>query len=208
MCETLPMKPLVYYHFLDLSSDVDASLAASFEVLGQLMKLPPLQAECPIGRLPEGVVPPILECLLHRDFNEWSGAVLDTLMDQVGTLATDDPNRGIVPRLIVCCAQEHPVAQKCLRNEPNALWGLANVPLAVAYKLDHPPAVWHELLHLVGADDCYEITSGQITDRGPTCEHPHCIMQYAAPERVVDGHLPLCEANARRIAELVAKIKG
>ena len=199
------MKPLVYYYCLDLPPGQVASTEASLRELQELMKHPPREVDCPISRLPDSVwkqVSDDLECLDKCVVNR----VYGTLTDQIGMLKTADPNCHIFPRLIICCSQQHPLAKKCLIASPKGLWGVAYFCFALVYKLTNPCAIWHELLHLLRADDCYD-TENPSADPGPTCEHRQCIMQYAATEDVVDGCLPLCNGNVNRITKLFAKIK-
>ncbi len=196
------MKPLVYYYCLDLPSDREASIEASLQELEKLMKLPPLNVRCPIERLPEDIRPSILGALECSEFLECAIAISDKLEDWCKLVSSDEPKHRYVPGLIVFCSRQHDLAQKCLTANPNALWGGKNSRLAVVYELDNYCAIWHELLHLLGAEDCYD------TDNpGPTCKHQQCIMQYAPTKGIVDGRLPLCSNNVNQIKKLLSIIK-
>ena len=200
------MRPLIYYYCLDLPPAQVTSIEASLRELKKLMKHPPLEVDCRIARLPDGIQSRILDDLQCSEFAECAIRVSGTLSDEIGMLATMDPNRYLIPRVIVCCSRQHPLTEKCLTANSKALWGVKNCCLAVVYELGNHCALWHELLHNVGAEDCYD-TENPAADPGPTCGHQQCIMQYAPTEGVVDGQLPLCSGNASRIRKLFAEIK-
>ena len=56
-----------------------------------------------------------------------------------------------------------------------ALWGAEVTGLLATVYRENPDKyiIWHEVLHIFGAEDCYDV-SGQNT-----CELSTCIMQYA-----------------------------
>ena len=195
MCDNNNMKPLICYYCLDLSPDREAAIEASLHKLEQLMKRPPLEVDCPIAPLPCDIQGRIAEDMSRLDFGDCAAQMFCTMSSK----ASDG---GPVPRLLVCCEAQHALTGKCRKACPSALWGLANGCIAVVYNLDNCCAIWHELLHTLTAEDCYA-----LPNRGPTCEHPQCIMQYAATTGVVDGQLPLCRDNVDRVRSLFAKMK-
>ncbi len=197
------MKPLIYYYCLDVSSVQEASIEVSLRELGVLLKRPPVEANCPIVPLPDNLQGQIAQDLKHPDLRMCAGNILKTLECWVESSATKYPSPGLAPKLLVCCSRQHPLTKRCLATLPTALWGLTiNDCLAVIYELSMPLVLGHESLHLVGADDCYD-----LPNRGPTCEHRQCIMQYAPTEGIVDGHLALCSDNAKCIKGRFANTK-
>ena len=62
----------------------------------------------------------------------------------------------------------------------------------------------HELLHLLGADDCYDMTK---EDWGPNCGLPNCIMQYQATIDNVGDWPFLCEKNIEKIRNRINEWK-
>lgn len=200
------MKPLVYCCFLDLPPGREASVEESLRRLQELMKRPPLEVDCPIGRLPGNIQEKVIHDLHNQDFNHAVANACLTLAEQTGALSAACAAPQPTPKLIVFCDSRHRLARKCLDASPNALWGVACGGLAVCYALGNDCAIWHEALHLLGAKDCYE-EENPSRNPGPTCENPECIMQYAPTKGVVDSFLPLCSGNAGRIKSLFASIK-
>jgi hypothetical protein len=183
------VKPFVYYYPLDLAEPEQGRLHASLKRLERLLAVPP----CSISRLPRSAEKGVLAELQKTDLGirDISGNVAETMFDEIGTLTT----------LVVRCSTDHPLAQTCLDADPDACWGLKNGGLAVVYD-DREVALWHEVLHLLGAKDCYDLPA----DPGPTCEHPRCIMQYAPQVGEVQGKLQICPENAERIQRVLSQI--
>ena len=200
------MKPQIYYYCLDLPPEQEAAIEVSLRKLQELMKYPPLEVDCEIAILPANIRKKIAKDLSHQKFKDCANQMYCTLGEEA---SKDRPP----PRLLICCNHDHCLAKKCRDASPTAKWGLANwdpyahfANLAVAYKLDSECAIWHELLHILGADDCYDMRDPDANP-GPTCEHDQCIMQYAATTAIVNGRLPLCNENAKLIRKLFAKFK-
>lgn len=96
-------------------------------------------------------------------------------------------------KVFVGCDPCHPLACSARANNKDALWGAAfrDSTLALVYgKLDDEFAMWHELLHLYNAGECYE-----LPDRGPTCTNRRCIMQYEPTADRTGPGIEICEAN-------------
>jgi len=193
------VKPFVYYYPLDLAEREQGRMRDSLKRLEQLLAEPPVERHCSIARLPCSAEKGVLAALQETDLGMRDIRV-GSVMRAIGTFATGKANTRLIPRLVVRCPLGNPLAQTCLAADPNALWGLAGSVLAVVYN-DSEPALWHEVLHLLGAKDCYK-----FPDRGPTCEHPLCIMQYAPIEGEVRGELPICPENIERIRRELSQI--
>ncbi len=101
-----------------------------------------------------------------------------------------------VSSLLVICSEKSPFRKKALALLPHALWGIATHSFSATYALYDQYIVWHEMLHLLGADDCYDIDKG---DRGPNCGSPNCIMQYEALKINVGEWPFLCNNNISMI---------
>jgi predicted nucleotidyltransferase len=63
---------------------------------------------------------------------------------------------GVTPKLLVYCRPDSQIANVARRENPSALYGAACGSFAAVYRLDYKVTIWHEALHLLGADDCYE----------------------------------------------------
>jgi len=201
------VKPFVYYYPLDLAEPEQGRLHASLKRLERLVAVPPVERHCSIARLPRSAEKGVLAALQETDLDIRSMRVAEAMAREIGTLATSDANTSLIPRLVVRCSRGHPLAKTCLAAYPHACWGLTSCKvLAVVYD-DREVALWHEVLHLVGAEDCYE-----LPDRGPKCSHLRrhlpCIMQYEPIEGEVGGKLQICPENAERIQRVLNQITG
>ena len=197
------MKPFVYYYPLDLAEPEQGRMHASLKRLERLLAVCPVKRHCSISRLPSSAENGVLAALQETDLDIRASKVAGAMAHEIGTLATGEANTRLIPRLVVRCPRGNPLAKTCLAAYPHALWGLTSCKvLAVVYD-DCEVALWHEVLHLLGAEDCYK-----LPDCGPTCKplHPQCIMQYAPKESEVRGELPICPENAERIQRVLSQI--
>lgn len=82
-----------------------------------------------------------------------------------------------------------------LQNENNmARWGAAMGTISTVWQMRGPQILWHELLHTLGAEDCYDVRNGD-----PICDLPNCLMQWAPTDTTV-GRVPaLCSKNIERV---------
>jgi hypothetical protein len=96
--------------------------------------------------------------------------------------------------LIILCTPSSTFAKLTKKDNPTARWGGNLGNLSVVYNVLNKYILWHEVFHILGAEDCY-----QLPDRGPTCNIPNCIMQYE-PTQVSVGDWPfLCGDNCVRV---------
>lgn len=152
----------------------------------------PAEIDIPVERLPSGFQYDVLEILDEAEpICVRNSDVLDYFVKRLGYCAN----------LIVGCQDNHPIALALKKANPDAQWGAAFVdgnfrgPLAFAYCPGNRHLIWHESLHLLGANDCYCVPN----HRGPTCEQPNCIMQFE-PNAARVGSWPwLCKSNIDRI---------
>ena len=189
------MKPLIYYYCLDLSPKQENFVETSLCKFEKVMKHPPLEVDCEIAVLLSNIQKKIAKDLSHHSFRDCVNQMSCTL----GEEATKDRP---IPQLLICCSQNHSLARKCRAESPTSVWGSSIGRIALAYNPDDHCTMWHELLHTLGAEDCYA-----LPNRGPTCEHPQCIMQRETHTPVVNDCLPLCNKNVNFIRERFAKIK-
>ena len=121
-----------------------------------------------------------------------SSAVPEYFYDKFGDLAN----------LVVLCPPDSALHAIALQSNSDALWGINNAGLAAIYNLDNKYIVWHETLHILGADDCYDLDKD---NRGPNCELGNCIMQYEATEENVGTWPFLCKKNVSLVKSRINK---
>ncbi len=102
-----------------------------------------------------------------------------------------------IPRIVVFCTRESRIASLMIENNPAAEWGATSGLYAAIYRHDRF-LVWHEMFHLLGAEDCYDTAAPDIAEI-PTCGNIGCVMQYAPTEATVSDPPFLCESNRKRI---------
>jgi hypothetical protein len=171
-----------------LSKDGGAPpLEAYMDEFSNLVKQPPMQIGLQVQR--------IEHCDTSRILDLTSPESVYEITDHVGgVLATKYGHT----RTILWCDPCHVFAKTATAALRHARWGVTNGLLALVYGTTDKYAIWHECLHLLGAQDCYD-TSDPQRNAGPTCDVPTCIMQYAPMAHRVGSWPFLCESNVRRI---------
>ena len=175
----------IYWHCLDMSGPDEAFLEEALTALLAALRRPPIEVTTVFERLPGPLAPAVsVELQQEASFHDVSIGVAEAFAD-----FAESPCR--LPGLIVYCSEDSAVAQAAQAGESTAEWGAACGCLAAVWKPDHPGLVWHEALHLLGAQDCY--CRGCFAS--PTCERPNCVMQFVPPADVAGGRPFLCQKN-------------
>ena len=168
-------------HWCSLIQPATASVRAALAELGRM--LPPL---CP--RLP----PLALAELTAEERQHLPALVMRPPLgfDAGGRAANPLDNKLV---FAYCRGDEDFVAVARAQN-PDAEWGVA-LPgvFALAWMPANKHLIWHEALHLLHAQDCYD-QCGRAT-----CEDPRCVMQYEPTATNCGGGLSVCSANIERI---------
>lgn len=80
----------------------------------------------------------------------------------------------------------------------DAVWGCCCGKVALVYRNPEKAVIWHETLHLLGAEDCYDCSDPEANP-GPTCDLVNCIMQYAPSDDHLLERPFLCRQNILRV---------
>jgi len=162
-------------------------LGDSLAKLRSYLHRPPVRVQLQLEAISSADLETIGKIRDGRSLPELTSSIVDLLCEKYG-----------YGRSILLCHREHFFAKLALRDAPHALWGARNGWVAYVYGTSHDEAVWHEVLHLLGAEDCYD-TSDPAQNPGPTCDLDDCIMQYApTPANIRDWPF-VCAGNIRRI---------
>jgi len=181
-----------YYLTLGIDRQYDLWLEDCLEQFSAYMAMSPIDIKYCFNPLPEELKRDVWELDSQSSLDAFSGIVLGKLVDDLNC----------IPNLIILCSPTHPLAALAQEACRTALWGICTEEwLSIIYHLDNEYLVWHEVLHLFGADDCYDLTRN---DRGPTCELPNCIMQYEATKDNVGEYPFLCQSNIDKIKNKVS----
>lgn len=141
----------------------------------------------------------IVDALGGDDLATVTANVFDVILDHPRWELGVERTSVRLPKVVVFCTQDHPLAKIIVTASPHAEWGASNEMISVVYELQ-PAVTWHEMLHLLGAEDCYK-EDNLDENAPPTCGHGNCIMQYAPTlERVGDPFF-LCQDNVQRIQQ-------
>jgi hypothetical protein len=93
---------------------------------------------------------------------------------------------------VYCPDAGHPAARAARGRLWHAAWGISlSGTLSLTYAPGNPYALWHESLHLLGAEDHYDLRTFRTT-----CGMPTCLMQYAPDENTVGPRPLICPATA------------
>jgi len=201
----------IYWHCLGMKEADETFVAGALQELAQHLKEDPIKLDITLRRLGD-------ELVLATKVNE----KLNRLNDQTYTfsscavdidylfLKSDLITETCIAKLLVYCSSDNQIAlaaksEAARMNKPPPLWGAANSPLAAAYKVGSKVAIWHEALHLLGLDDCYEEDNPR--KKKPHCKLNGCIMEYAPPESTCENWPFLCERNVKKLKELAKKVE-
>ena len=159
-------------------------------VLGQIAPEMRCSANCMSNEIERA----ILEAINHEGrFQDRAAAAVETAFEKTKQLTP----------LVVCCRRDSALAMSAVEANPTAIWGARCGQFAAVYRHD-PYVIWHEVLHLLGAQDCYPPDAPE-EDRLPTCGNQNCIMQYAPTNDRV-GYPPfLCAVNVERMRDQFSK---
>jgi hypothetical protein len=189
--------------FLLLTLDLDTIQQSNCEKwvarFGELIGQSPLNVHCQM-EWPEGSFRQAMVGALQ-------GEDLATVTTNVSNVILDHPRCEVVaertsvrlPKFVVFCNRDHSLAKTILAASPQAEWGASNGRIAVIYELQSAVA-WHEMLHLLGAKDCYPKNNPDQSTL-PTCGHDNCIMQYAPTLGRVGDPFFLCRGNVQQIQQ-------
>lgn len=189
----------IYWHCLDLADPHKQFVAESLFELSQALKRPPVEIEFQAVSLPAGAAKGVEDKLRNPPadaddrFVECAHATVHELL-----------KLGDRFRLLIYCSPSSAVAQVAQAENPNACWGASlRGFFSAVYDLGNKPILWHETLHLLNAEDCYD-------DRNPSvptgCElGDRCIMQWAPTSRTINEWPFLCTRNVKLIHKSVWK---
>ncbi len=193
----------IYWHCLETTaSDEDEKfVAGALDQLAQHLKAEPIKLSISIKRLgnqsnlAKKIAKELDQLNDERDaFSKCEGAIVSAFY--IGGL--------IGTKLLVYCSPNSKIALAAQKNVPHAEWGATCESFAAVYSLNNKSAIFHEALHLLGANDCYDLSK---SDCGPNCECPNCIMQFEATRANVRNWPFLCDANIQRMQKRIREWK-
>ncbi len=144
------------------------------------------------------------QCLSDADVNELLRTKpTDSFHDVRERIKSHHLLRNAPAKCVLVCNNDHALVdlirkQLAEQGTKYESWGIAYGNLAVVYVPTDAYVIWHEILHTLGAKDCYDENDPE-GNPGPTCELANCIMQYVPTEANVGEWPFLCEANIGRI---------
>lgn len=185
----------LFYWAIESEVGLGDRVARAMVRLSHLLRHPPLAAELRFEALPSVLETSVVAVFTRRN-------CFAAKASEITLLLAEYTGRGdALPGLVVLCPQDHWLRCECLTSNPTAHWGNSLLRLALVYEENHHEAViWHEALHLLGADDCYAVGPLKtVTHRGPTCGVKRCLMQYDAKLAYRPDRIELCDGNTRRV---------
>jgi len=184
----------IYWHCLGLTGNDERFVADALNELAQVLRKEPIKLLISIKRL--GDKPDIakqVDAILNRlndpsyTFSNCAGAIPYSFFKE-GIF-----KEGVPPKLLVYCRPDSYIARAALREKPSAKWGANCGSFSAAYppkdQLKSKFTIWHETLHLLGLDECYD--ENTLIRK---CKCKTCVMQYEPPLGVdQDWPSPLCD---------------
>ena len=178
-------RPNIYYANLGLPAPDANEFEGALGELPSVLSDKPLRADITVTPLPDRMMKRLMPLLDTRD------------------RALHEVNTDVYREFCRLRVREHLLAIACPRSHQllwakttQGTWGTAfpGGPLAVCWTVPDKFIVWHEALHLLGADDCYDLETHRAT-----CELPHCIMQFEPTANTVRSRPFLCKKVLDRL---------
>lgn len=174
---------ILWYTLGGTAADAEFTASAILLLLDRLGRALPglkLSGAEVTGELLEGLIPALQSGHLDgavRAVKDWRGR----------------ERPGVVTHLTVYCPDARSQAARAARRRlRHAEWGISLAgALSLTYARGNPYALWHESLHLLGAQDHYDLRTFRTT-----CGMPTCVMQYAPDENTVGSSPFLCPRTA------------
>lgn len=198
----------IYWHCLGMTEADEIFVAGALKELAQHLKDAPIKLPVSIKRL--GDKPKLAEKICERlnklndqsyEFSACSAEIADTFASE----------EGVVQSLLIYCRPDSHIAQAARRKESVAKWGATCGSFSAVYppkgQLKTKFTIWHEALHLLGLDECYDENTLRRN-----CKRETCVMQYEPPSGV-DENWPsplcdnLCDKQKEKLRELAKKVE-
>jgi hypothetical protein len=180
----------IFYH-RDSSAQGDTILDKAMVKLCNFLSIPPLEVQCHSEVLPRKLVKPIYRVFEKTPVpDNWTAAIDELFRKEYGSQC----------KLLILCSPQNRLAQLSLHYKSDAEWGITcpqnDSILSIVYNLNNAPVIWHEALHLLGADECYD--PDNIKDHS-NCKLLNCVMQYAPTEQTVGRQPILCNKTIQAV---------
>lgn len=183
------MSQIFYYSKIRGCAQED-SCVRHIRRFGEFVALKPLEVPCNVQPVPKELIDEVEGALDKSTICE----VADEISWVFQSLF---PNgAGHISNLVVLCDADDRLANMAKLNNEYALDGGAIGRLAVVYNFE-PVTIWHEMFHLLGADDCYDTDNPSVDDM--KCGEPNCIMRYSNWIDLVGDPPFICDENVERI---------
>ncbi len=191
---------MVLYYYLHGTNKLQESFVT--ETLSELhdyLGSPELNIDINIRELPESVAIQVTNILNKSNQDIW------LLINEVYLLRK---SRGTGSEysgsdlLIICADPNGKIARMCKTEAIYARYGalFSDTNIAAIYYYEDSYSMWHEVFHLLGAKDCYDIDHhGNVINRGPNCGKTNCIMQYEITDKLIGKWPFICGINIKRI---------
>ena len=185
------MEPSLELLYCSLRTDVlTTRLGEYLDEFAGLINRAPLNATLRVQRVEDSCVTCIRELNAPECIQDVGTHVLEVLSPQYG-----------FGRTVLLCDPSHVFARCARKAAPHAEWGVACGCLAIVYGSTDKYVIWHETLHLFGAEDCYN-PGNPNGHPNPNCGQPNCIMQYAPTVANVGNWPFLCGENVSRVRQI------
>ena len=187
------MSMKVFYYFYEIVNDIDRKRIDQYmKEFSSIVRRANLEIHLQIREIPYK---------FSQDINNILGKLEIKYFDELLIFVGDNSELKLIDSLVIFCSLGSNPAEYCLKKNKTALWGANMGNISFVYNnINNPYIIWHEILHTLGAVDCYK-----YPDRGPNCEKPNCIMQYEPTKETVNCWPFLCKKNIIKIKDYIKK---
>jgi hypothetical protein len=136
----------------------------------------------------------IHKTLVHdQHFDNWQ----EDLWLQLNDLSQKSDDLRISGKILLYCPGHTALREAVRRRESKILWGGSLGFLSMVWQGQNKQLLWHETLHLLGAEDCYDFENCK---KQPKCLLDSCcIMQWEPCPENCGEELVLCAENIARV---------
>jgi len=188
---------ILYYHFHDTNKQDKDFVVKTLTDLHTYLRSPELNIDIILRELTEKIALQVSNILKN---NNDIFLQINSICQLRKSRRNESEYKGSDP-LLIGANPIGEIARKFKEVAPYALYGVQfpNTNIAAIYHYNDPYTTWHEIFHLLGSEDCYEVNDqGEVTDRGPTCGMTNCIMQYGITAELIGQWPFLCDKNIKR----------
>ncbi|MGA1980432.1 MAG: hypothetical protein ABSG99_07740 [Sedimentisphaerales bacterium] len=191
----------IYWHCLGMTKADKTFVAGALNELAQQLKDDPIKLPVNIKALGNDLAKEVYA--MSNQIREQSSPFTYCAAKVIDILPSDFLPEG---KILTYCHPDSYIAKAARREKPSTTkYGANHGFFSAVYKPNSKVIVWHEALHILGADDCYK--EDNPTQKKLCCKLDGCIMEYNPPESTCENRPFLCDRNVKKLKEFAKKVE-